>query len=93
MIEPFLAIAMFSAPTIMLCVFVVSAAETSSFLLQALTATIAEKESRRAARFLEVLRFILIIFVSSVRLLWWNAGGLLPGCLLLRRLRLLTALL
>jgi hypothetical protein len=54
MIEPFVAIEMFSAPTIIVCVFAVSAADALSPLLQALMATIAEKPSRSAARFLRV---------------------------------------
>jgi hypothetical protein len=52
MIDPFAAIAMFSGPITIVSVLVVSAADTSSLLLHALTATRAEKASRTAALFL-----------------------------------------
>jgi hypothetical protein len=55
MIDPFVAMEMFSAPTTMVCVFAVSAADALSRLLQALMATIAEKPRRTAARFLRVV--------------------------------------
>jgi hypothetical protein len=61
MIDPFVATVIFSGPTTIVSVFAVSAADALSRLLQALTATKAERPSRTPALFLEILRSIFII--------------------------------
>jgi hypothetical protein len=61
MIDPFVAMAMFSGPTIIASPFAVSAAEALSPLLHALIAPAAKMLSTAAARLVVILRSVLVI--------------------------------
>src|SRR5947209_1216989 len=86
--------AMFSGPTVIASVFVVSAAEALSPLLREKIANKMRTTTRMPP---PIFQFLLILFIYKLvlsDLLWWNSGSLLP-CrlrLLLCGLRLLTGL-